>query len=46
MASNDQNARTPSTLTHDPEWTMGDFTIVSSDMVVFKVDKYYLYGAR
>lgn len=33
-------------ITQDEKWTTGDFTLVSSDNVLFKVDSFYLFAAR
>lgn len=30
----------------DAEWTVGDFSLISSDGVIFKVDTHVLLGAR
>lgn len=33
-------------ITDDPHWTEGDFTIISSDNVRFKVPLYFVMAAR
>jgi hypothetical protein len=30
----------------DNKWTSGDFTLISSDNVRFRVDSFYLYAPR
>jgi hypothetical protein len=30
----------------DPRWTEGDFTLISSDNVAFRVQSFYLFAAR
>ncbi len=34
------------TLRVDPEWTEGDFTLVSSNGRAFRIPSYYLFSAR
>jgi hypothetical protein len=33
-------------ISDDPDWTVGNFEITSSDNVRFKIKEYYLYSAR
>lgn len=36
----------PDSLTQDPYWNEGDFTLISSDNVVFKAPSRILFGFR
>jgi hypothetical protein len=36
----------PSATIDDPTWTSGDFEVVTTDRVRFKIPSYHLYSAR